>query len=219
VNRSDEDIKRDIVAELFWDSRIDASNIRVEVVEGLVTLSGEVPTFASRSAAEFDVWQVVGVQSVDLRLTVHAAAALIGYDDLTAHLRNVLEWNSGLDASGIEITAEGGVATLSGSVQALWQKQLAEDLVSAVAGVTEVVNRLTVVPTLRVADDAVARDLSAALARNARIDDRKIDVTVRNGSVTLSGVVGDRGALEAALDAARLTPGVTEVVEALTLAE
>jgi len=219
MKRSNEQIKRDVVAELFWDSRVDAARIRVDVVDGLVALSGEVPTLAARRAAELAAWQVAGVQSVDVQLTVRAAASLVGYDDLAAHLRNVLEWSSEVDASGIEVDAEGGIVVLSGSVEALWQKQLAEELASGVAGVTDVANRIAVVPTRRLADEAVARDLSAALARNAEIDDREIDVIVREGRVTLSGVVGERRALEAAVEAAKLTPGVTEVVDALTLAQ
>ena len=40
---TDEDIKKDVVDELDWDSRIDASDIFVEVENGEVLLSGTAP--------------------------------------------------------------------------------------------------------------------------------------------------------------------------------
>jgi hypothetical protein len=42
VQRKDEAIKTDIVALLFWDGRVDAADIHVDTLEGLVTLSGRI---------------------------------------------------------------------------------------------------------------------------------------------------------------------------------
>jgi osmotically-inducible protein OsmY len=228
MQRKDEAIKKDVVDQLFWDGRVDAADIHVDVLEGRVTLSGEVPTFTARKAAELDAALVAGVKAVDDRLTVQTAATPFGIGELATHLENLLEWNSSIDTSGLTIAVEGGRVRLEGTVDALWKKHHAENLVSAVAGVTEVVNRLVAVPTAREKpagagegnpDEAVARDIAAALERNARVNETRVDVKVENGVVTVSGVVPDRMSHDAVEEAARITHGVRDVVDRITIGE
>ena len=47
-----------------------------------------------------------------------------------------------LDASDIEVSVDNGVVTLSGSVDSLWDKRRAEDIVNSVLGVSGVNNKL-----------------------------------------------------------------------------
>jgi osmotically-inducible protein OsmY len=68
--RLDETIKKDVVGQLYWDSRVDASEINVTVDEGTVTLSGSVPTFLAREAATSDARLVHGVTWVDNQLRI-----------------------------------------------------------------------------------------------------------------------------------------------------
>jgi osmotically-inducible protein OsmY len=49
-----------------------------------------------------------------------------------------------LDASDIIVSINGGVVTLSGSVDSLWDKRQAKDIAESVSGVTAVNNRLRV---------------------------------------------------------------------------
>ena len=228
MQRKDEAIKKDIVDQLFWDGRVDAADIHVDVLEGLVTLSGEVPTFTARKAAELDAALVAGVKAVEDRLTVRSAGLPSGVGDLAAHLQNLLEWNGGIDTGRLTIITDGGRVVLEGTVDVLWKKHHAENLVSAVAGVIEVVNRLVVVPTVRSEpeaveegnpDQAIARDISAALERNANVNESRIDLQVENGVVTLSGLVPDRMSHDAVREAARITPGVREIVDRITIGE
>jgi osmotically-inducible protein OsmY len=51
MEHTDENIKKDVVDDLYWDNRIDASEINVTVDNGLVTLSGQVATYGERSVA------------------------------------------------------------------------------------------------------------------------------------------------------------------------
>jgi osmotically-inducible protein OsmY len=227
MQRSDESIKKDIVDQLFWDGRVDAADIHVDVLEGLVTLSGEVPTYTARRAAELDAALVAGVKAVDNQMTVQAAATLTGMADLSSHLKNLLEWNSDIDTDRIVIAAEGGRVRLEGTVDALWKKHHTENLISGVAGVTEIVNRLVVVPTVGTQrsedegnlDAAIARDIAAALERNALINESRIDVKVEDGVVTLGGPVPDRMTRDAVWEAAHITHGVRDIRDELVIGE
>ncbi|MBI2955658.1 MAG: BON domain-containing protein [Chloroflexi bacterium] len=65
ATRTDDEIERDIRDSLFWDSWVDATNVRVEVENGVVTLTGTAHSSAEKKVAEDDAWDVPGV--VDVR--------------------------------------------------------------------------------------------------------------------------------------------------------
>lgn len=48
MDRKDEEIKEEIVDQLVWDSRVDASDVSVRVTKGVVSLEGS-PTISSWS--------------------------------------------------------------------------------------------------------------------------------------------------------------------------
>ena len=68
--RSDEDLREDVEEALFYDTWVDADSIRVEVQDGIVTLSGELPSYEEIRYATDDAWDVDGVIGVRSELTV-----------------------------------------------------------------------------------------------------------------------------------------------------
>jgi osmotically-inducible protein OsmY len=72
-------------------------------------------------------------------------------------------------------------------------------------------NKLAVVPTERVADEALARVIVSTIDRDSRINVEDVDVTASNGKVTLSGAVPSRVARLAAYHAALYTSGITDI--------
>src|SRR4030088_3242957 len=61
---TDPELQRDILDELKWEPSINAAHIGVSVKDGIVTLSGHVPSFAEKYAAEKAAKRVHGVQAV-----------------------------------------------------------------------------------------------------------------------------------------------------------
>ncbi|MGZ3679928.1 MAG: BON domain-containing protein, partial [Ktedonobacterales bacterium] len=59
--RSDEEIQRDVLEELKWDTRVQPNEIGVAVNEGVVTLTGWVDSYLKKWAAEEAVLRVRGV--------------------------------------------------------------------------------------------------------------------------------------------------------------
>jgi osmotically-inducible protein OsmY len=53
-------IKDDVEDELLWEPSIDAAEIGVAVKEGIVTLTGRVPSLAQKSAAARAAARVTG---------------------------------------------------------------------------------------------------------------------------------------------------------------
>jgi osmotically-inducible protein OsmY len=61
---SNAQITRDVLDELLWDDRIDASRVTVTADDGTVVLGGTVDTYHERYDAEDDASRVVGVRDV-----------------------------------------------------------------------------------------------------------------------------------------------------------
>ncbi len=211
--RNDEDIKVDVVKQLKWDARIDASEVSITVDNGNVELEGNVPTMTAKSAAFDDAYLVDGVLSVSNNLEVEIPAAKKTPTD--AEIRDnavtALSINSDVESYKIDVTVDKGWVTLEGTVNAYWEKVSAENEVLDVNGVLGVSNNLGVVPTESYLDKNIAEDIISALERNVHVNADDIDVKVEDGKVTLDGTVKTYTAKNAAFDSALYTPGVITV--------
>jgi osmotically-inducible protein OsmY len=216
--RDPEEIRADVSSQLFWDNRIDDSDIAVDVADGRVVLSGTVPSFSDRWEAEDDAWSIPGVRSVDNRLKVTPVISPALEDEqVKARVRNVLDWSPTVDASGINVSVSGGVVTLTGNVDSSWQRTRAWDLASGVSGVVDVINELTVSPPQLISDEDIRNDILSTLARNTLIDASRVNVGVDDGIVTLTGSVDDYNAFRTVYQVANYTTGVIDVNNDLTI--
>lgn len=68
--RPDDDVRKDVEDALFYDTWVDAESITVQVKDGVVTLSGELPDYHEIRYATDDAWDVDGVRGVHCQLTV-----------------------------------------------------------------------------------------------------------------------------------------------------
>jgi osmotically-inducible protein OsmY len=214
-------IKRDIVDQLSWDNRIDASDISVKVDDGAVTLSGEVQSFRARDAATSNAWLVDGVLSVNNQLTVSyiKPTTLPTDDEIREEILNSFRWNPDLRSYRIAVTVDKGWVTLEGAVDAYWKKVIAESDAASTRGVISVTNKIAIVPTKSIADEMIAEDIIDAIERNVRVSADDVDVTVTDGEVTLNGTVPNSAAKIAAYDSALYTAGVKMVRDNLNVQE
>lgn len=211
--RTDEAIKADVVEQLRWDARVDASDVKVTVSERLVTLEGTVINQPARQAATDDAAGIPGVLAVANRLRVEPDGSRPRPTDreLKAGIETLFRLDAVLDEKDLSASVEDGVVTLEGSVSAYWEKGRAQELVAGLGGVMELRNHLAVVPTGDYVDQALAESVTAALSRNARVDIKTVTVEARNGVVTLTGTVPDWHAFSSALHTASHTTGVVDV--------
>lgn len=219
--RKDEQIKKDILEDLYWDPRIDASKIAVTVERGRVRLAGTVPMYADLAATRSAAWRIQGVMGVsDEALVVeHVPEAARPNDtELRARIENLLAWEPSIDETQLEIDVSNSVVTLGGTVDAHWKSSYAQQKAGGVGGVRDIDNKLVVVPSNRITDEMIARDVTEALDRDALVDLRKLSVTVNDGTVTLAGAVPGGAARRAAVHDASLTAGVVGVRNELTIA-
>lgn len=62
--RDDDELAEEVKDALFYDTWVDAEAISVDVKDGVVTLSGELPSYEEIRYATDDAWDVDGVVGV-----------------------------------------------------------------------------------------------------------------------------------------------------------
>ncbi|TFG32454.1 BON domain-containing protein [Candidatus Thorarchaeota archaeon] len=217
MKSKDEQIKRAVVEMLYWDSRVDASDIHVDVNEGEVTLTGTVPSYGIKEASLFAAWKVPGVRKVNNNSFVRfpTTAKTLTDSQIEESIRKQLEWNDSTSRENIQVVVKKGKVSLEGHVDAYWKIFRALKLASDVIGVVDIDNKLTVVPTENIEDQVIATDIINAIDRSNLLKTEDIDVKVKNGIVTLSGNLPTRSLCESALEFAYNTFGVKEVKDRL----
>ncbi len=220
AQRSDEQIQAEVAEHLRQDGRVELERVEVRVHQGVVELSGHVPSVMAHQAATEVAQAVPGVRDVANRLAVVYTAAKAAPTDqeLQAAAQDVLRSNGQIDAARIGVRASKGVIVLQGSVESYWQRTLADQAVRAVEGVRQVLNELAVVSGQATEDLRIARDILLALRRSALVEVEDVRVKVKDGRVILSGTLPHWQALRAVEEAAWRTPGVREVVSNLRVA-
>jgi osmotically-inducible protein OsmY len=186
--RNDRDLQHDVMDELAWEPSVNAAHIGVSVKDGIVTLTGHVPSYAEKYAAEKAAKRVHGVMAVANELDVKLPGSSQRTDeDIAAACVNALKSNIVVPANKIKVIVNKGWVTLEGEVEWQYQKNAAESAVRNLTGVTGVSNYITVKP--RVSPSELRSKIEEAFKRSAEVDAEHISVEVGGGKVTLRGTV------------------------------
>jgi osmotically-inducible protein OsmY len=214
--RSDDQIKRDVEDELKWDPDIVSTDIAVAVKNGVVTLTGFVPSYMQKHEAEKAAKRVAGVAAVANDIEVRLPSIDQRPDpeiarDAVAQIKARLpvSWER------IKPIVKGGWVTLEGEVEWNYQRETAEDAVRTITGVKGVTNSVQVKPQAKPAD--IKKKIEGAFRRNAEIDASRIEVETHGTEVILKGAVRSWAEREAAERAAWAAPGVTKVDDRLSV--
>ncbi|WP_028222406.1 BON domain-containing protein [Paraburkholderia oxyphila] len=214
--KTDLQLKHDVEEELEWEPAVTASNIGVEVKDGVVTLSGHLSSLSEKIAAEQAAQRVGGVRALVVELDVHLPGEDVRTDEDIAHIaRSVLRWTAGMSEDAVHLQVEHGHITLRGMVDWAWQSQTAVRAVAQLRGVAGVANHIEVRHT--VAPEKISKDILEAMRRHADREARHIQVTVDEGTVRLSGKVHSFAERVVARGAAWAAPGVRAVVDDLSV--
>ncbi len=147
--KTDAQLQQDVMAELEWEPAVPATQIGVEVRNGVVTLAGRLDSYAQKWHAERAVQRVSGVKALATELTVHLTG-LIQYNDtdIVRSVENILKWATSLPHGTIKVEVENGWVTLSGEVAWQYERQAAVDGVRHPLGVRGVSDRICIKPAV-----------------------------------------------------------------------
>jgi osmotically-inducible protein OsmY len=189
IVKSDSQVKTDVLNELKWDSRVDETDVGVQVKEGIVTLVGSVNVYAKKIAAREAAHRVHGVLDVVDELQVKVAGVGGPTDTEVARaVRDALEWDAFVPDEKITSTVSLGIVTIEGVVPTWSQRADAERVIRGLAGVRGVINQITVLAK-PVDSSRIKADIEDALERQAEREARRIGVSVKDGVVMITGRV------------------------------
>ncbi len=207
---TDRDLQEHVQKALDWEPSIDAADIGVSVDNGVVTLHGDVKTYAEKAAAERVALRVYGAKAVANDVNVRIGGGQRRTDsDIAQAVLSALKWNTMVPDDKITVSVSDGWVALKGHVDWEYQRATATNAVRYLMGVRGVSNTITVEPHVSASD--VKSKIEAALKRSAEVDARRINVVVTDGTVILSGNVHSWFERDEARHAAWAAPGVKEV--------
>ncbi len=206
-----ERILADVRGALHSEPRLPpGTEIHLELSDAALTLQGEVPNVAVKKRLLARAAANPAVAGIVDRLRVTPAAPM-GDKEIRDHLRDALISEPALaemtllervgnellpvrrtpatKRGVITIAVEDGVVTLDGDVPGLAQKRLAGVLAWWVPGSRDVINGLGVSPPEDDTDGEIADAVRIALEKDPFVDDGQIRVGVKDGAVTLAGLV------------------------------
>ena len=216
VEKSDEELKNNILSELKFEPNVRTNDIGVLVDHGTVTLNGFANSYSEKWDAVRATKRVAGVNALADDIQVKLLDGYCRSDgDIAAAAANQIRWSATVPADAVQTTVRDGWITLEGEVEWWYQKSDAAKAVENVMGVKGVSNQISIKPTLSA--DKIETDIKAAFERSALLDAAKITVETSGNQVTLAGKVRNYAEKEEAERVAWAASGVSAVDNQLTV--
>jgi len=147
---NDKQLQESVIDELAWEPSVNASQIGVAVLNGVVTLSGHVPTYWEKRSAEMAAQRVRGVKAIVEEIEVQRRGEDRWGDNAIANRAlQRLESDAVVPKDRVTLKVEDGRVTLKGEVDWYFQKTAAERDVHNLTGVRGLTNQISIKPRVK----------------------------------------------------------------------
>ena len=214
---------------LLLSKRVSPFDIKVQTIQGEVTLTGQVPTSEAKNVAGAIVLDTAGVKQVRNDLGVNPLAERnpeterLGERVADLELKTVVEDNLASNAElkdkHIDVQVKSKVVTLAGALDTAVQKYSAEQIAWQATGVKSVMDNISVTlapAAAETADEKLARRVEFELYSTKAFSLKTMQIHVDKGTATLSGNVGSRAERLLAEKVAQSVEGIRKVINNLS---
>ena len=208
--RPDHSLQKSVLENLDYDPAINCSHIGVAVRDGIVTLSGHVPSLGEKRAAAIAAGLIKGVKAVIDEICIELPGRCQTSDEVVAeraYARLATNWSVPIERIHLEV--KDGIVTLHGDVDWQYQRLETEADLHKLDCIRAIRNELVVKPAVKL--ELVQSKVHDALARLSPLDAENIEIETDGTTVTLTGTVTSWHEKGLAENAAWSVPGVTSV--------
>ena len=184
----DSEVTIAVERSLIGDDAVPYNSIDVSTQQGIVTLTGTVPSLYGKERAMRQAQSLKGVRGVVNRIEVTPVQRTD--EELSKDASTALLLDPATDSYEIEATASDGIITLTGSVQSWAEKSLAEEVAKGVKGVKGIKNDITLRFKTDRSDHEIKTDIQQRFRNDVWLTKAHLTVDVKDGAVTLGGTVG-----------------------------
>ena len=213
---------------LVLSKRVSPFDIKVETVQGEVTITGQVPSDEVRTVAGAIVQDTSGVKQVhnDLGInplvernpeTEHLGERVADLE-IKADIDDALSKSPELKDKHIDVQVKNRIVTLGGAMETAALKYAPEQISWQTNGVKGVMNSIVVTNTAaapETADEKLARRVEFELYSTKAVSLKTMQIHVNNGTATLTGNVSSRAERLLAEKIAQSVEGIRKVVNNL----
>lgn len=213
---------------LLLSKRVSPFDIKVETMQGDVTLTGQVTSDETKTVAGAIAQDTAGVKQVHNDLGINPTAErnpeTERLGDRVADLEvktvvgDALSKSAELQDKHIDVQVKNRIVTLGGALETADQKHTAEQISWQASGVQGVMNNITVTSALaapETADEKLARRIEFELYSTRAVSLKNMQIEVTNGTATLTGTVGSRAERLLAEKITQSVEGIRKVVNNL----
>ena len=211
---TDRSLQNAVQRQLEWEPEVLSKDIAIKAEDGAVTLSGFVHRYSDKFAAEKATKAVYGVKAIANDIEVKPLNVRTD-PEIARDIVHAMKLHVSVPDDQIKATTQNGFVGLEGTVEWNYERAAAESCARNVEGVRGVTNSIVVKP--KVSPTEVKAKIEDALRRSAEVDARRINVWAHDGTVNLYGNVRSWFEREEAERAAWAAPGVSNVVDHITI--
>jgi hyperosmotically inducible periplasmic protein len=217
---------------LLLSKQVSPFDIKVQTIQGEVTLEGQVPSEQVKTVAGAIAQDTSSVKQLHNNLSVNPSiernpdrehlGERVADLEIKTLVTDALSKNAELAENHITTEVKGRTVTLGGTVQTVSQKYTADQIAWQVPGVQGLTDNLSVSnaqATPESADDKLARRVEFELYSTKAIPMKTVQIHADNGIVTLTGTVLSRAEKLLAEKTAKSVEGVRRVVNSLAAPE
>jgi osmotically-inducible protein OsmY len=206
-----------------------ADSVEATAQNGIVTLTGTVEDESHKTLAQETIARVQGVVRVNNQLVTPSEAAAENADKWIARkVKLSLIFHFHVSAMATTVEVKDRVVTLKGEATSMAQKELTSEYAGDIEGVKAVLNEMTVAktpqPAKRSADErmddaSLFAQVYSALLLHRSTSAMKTSVEIRDGVVSLTGIVKNPAEKALVTKIVSDIHGVTSVNNQMTIEE
>ena len=226
ASRTDDRIESTARKSYVFKTYLQDDDIKIQSLEGAVTLTGSVNENFHKSLAQETVAGLPGVKSVDNRLEVKGTPPTEDSDAwLLDKVKVTLLFHRSVSGLQTEVDVKDGIVTLQGEAASQAQKELTTEYAKDVEGVKDVNNEMTVAKTSKktrtagqkIDDASITAQVKMALLYHRSTSALNTKVATRLGVVTLRGKAENAAEVTLATKLANDVTGVKGVTNRMNI--